>query len=347
MKTLNTSCVLAVCMAVSPTFSYAQSSCAAVYADSTRNIDAVSKQASEYSYMYSTHCESNGSLRNSSSGQDLSIAYAGIEVGWKGTKAEAEQKMRDFCKSRQSEYNKASSYLAVSNNVVTEALKSFNQCKALELKSVFMSHYADQTSLIIRGDLNPTTTRVSVQAVLYDETLGVCQSTSIRPPKPIRVTATMNAFTAKGPFSITCKRLGFKTQTGEIKYPRFEVSVATNHGTYGVTLLAEDILSFDIASQNRQELAKRDAAIFAVNQQLDLEKQKGDILKKRIEGVTVTSHQVYENQNSKDAWCYGANDFMQRTCGAGKVIGKKLVFDVPGGSCGARQHLFSCLNIPE
>ena len=345
MKTINKCSVLAVCMAIFPTFSYAQSSCAAVYADSTRNIDAVSKQASEYSYMYSTHCEANGSLRSSSSGQDLSVAYAGIEVGWKGTKAEAEQKMQDFCKSRQSEYNKASSYLAVSNTVVTEALKSFNQCKALEVNSVFMTHYADQTSLIIRGNLNPTTTKVDIQAVLYDEALGTCQSTSIRPPKPIRVTATMNAFTAKGPFSITCKRLGIKTIAGETKYPRFEVGVATNHGTYGVTLLAEDILNLDLASQNRQELAKRDTAISLVNQQLDLEKQKSAALQKRIDSAAVSTHQVVEGEGTPQG-CGGGKAFMQATCGTARVGGEVMLYDRSGGSCGYRGYIFSCLRIP-
>lgn len=345
MKTIDKCGLLAVCMAISPTFSYAQSSCAGVYADSTRNIDAVSKQASEYSYIYSTHCEANGSLRSSSSGQDLSVAYAGIEVGWKGTKAEAEQKMQNFCKSRQSEYNKASSYLAVSNTVVTEALKSFNQCKALEVNSVFMSHYADQTSLIIRGNLNPATTKVDIQAVLYDEALGTCQSTSIRPPRPVRVDATMNAFTAKGPFSITCKRLGVKTEAGETKYPRFEVSLATNHGTYGVTLLAEDILSLDLASQNRQELAKRDTAIFSINQQLDSEKQKGAVLQKRIDGITVSSHQAFEGDGAPQG-CWGGKAFMQATCGATRVVGERMIYDRSGGSCGYRQHLFSCLTIP-
>jgi hypothetical protein len=340
---LRTFACLAFSIHVSESFS--QSSCESVYANSTKNTDLVIKKSLELSSAYSKHCETNGSLRASSSAQNLSIAYAGIELGWKGTAAEATQAMQNFCRQQRSQYYNANSFNSYTSTIVTEALNSFNQCKLLEGKSLLMSHVADTQAVVIRGDFNPTTTFVEVQAIRFDSKLGKCYSTSIKPPNPINIDEKTQAFVPKSTFTIICERQEEKDNNDTSRFPRFEVAVATNIGTYPVTLLNEEVSAMDLASENKRLLARQSAIRTALTNQLSEEKKKSAHLQIRIDNVTVVPKIV----------TLPCTEAFSGSCDAPSVMAPNPVFTETkvsglaglGSICLEKKWAYSCITVPK
>jgi hypothetical protein len=351
MKTKALALLVACCLL--PSWSTAQSSCAAVYAGATSNMTATERDSAKYDYAFSRHCESNGTVKSSSQSQDLSVEIPDyVEFGWKGSQAEALQVMQKFCKTQQASYASADRYRSLTNTVVVAALNSFNQCIALERNGINMTHTSNATAVVISGNFDPSKTRVEVQSVRYDATAGRCETTSISPPKVTRVSDKMNAFRPRRAFTISCGRIGTATQSGETKYPRFEILVATNYGAYSVTMLPEDVQGYDLASESRRLVARAEAQVQALRGEM----AQNIAAEQTKTAAALSRRAILYNYVQGDGWAVPcpapqnrptALEYMTQICGArelqppGPNSGAGIA---SGGGCGVTAVAFACID---
>lgn len=232
-----------------PLYVSAQGShCASVYADATRNVDVYTRTMTEQSDVFNQHCESNGSLRQSSAGLDLSIPVKAIKIGISGSKEDARSEMQSFCKRHQENMQRFDSVYKLSSPVVVDALRSFNQCLAFEKKEVNITHLStDSRSLLVRVDFNPARANVTLNSVQYDEKVAECFTNAAGASNQL-VKFPMAPIAAKGPFSVACTRTAAQTTSGGKKFDRLELLVDTNHGPYPVAMSTEEMLGYDLAS---------------------------------------------------------------------------------------------------
>lgn len=323
---------------------HAQTSvCEAVYKESVRNVDIQSRVLTEQNDTFSTHCEVNGSLKSSSTNVDLSIPVKAIKIGFSGSKNEAQQEMQEFCKTFTQRLNRFDSFYQLNNHVVVDALTSFNQCVALEKESVRISHAATESrSLVVRVGFNPTEANVSLRSVDYDSSAAQCSTSITEGGKSIELSRDMKEVKAMGPFSISCTRTAQPTSTGDLKFSRLELLVDTNRGAYKVTMPTEEMLGYDLASQNKMNL------LAAMQEHVRLRNQI-DLLQAKMAGVRASAHFSLQGEKAKIKCPRdGGNPqaYAKNICGSASVVG--LVGDPSreGGSCGYKTWRWTCVSFP-
>jgi hypothetical protein len=311
------------------------STCQPVYQDSVRNVDVNSRVLSERSELFTKHCEANGSMKSSSTALDLTVPIKTVQVGFSGSRDEAQQKMQQFCKSHSEALSRYENVYQYSNSVVVDALRSYNQCLVLEGKGVRISHLAtDARSLVVRVDLNPATSNVTLNSVQYDTAVATCTSNIYGRGTPKTVNATSGQVTAKGPFSVACERKAALTAEGARKFPRVELLVDTNQGAYTVALPTEEMLGYDLASANKR------TALVGAQERADLHSElaalkgtKADVqFVTQGEGNTVACPQ---RGGSSETYARGV-------CTGGKVSDLKPVYSHGGGECGHTTFAWLC-----
>ncbi len=316
----------------------AQSVCGQVYTNAVANVSVSTRHETELSYLFSEHCETSGELRRSSAGVDLTVPVGKINIGFKGSKSDAEEAMRDFCKTRQedSEYNLET--YDFDRTIVVEALKSLNQCIALENAGVTLSHsFQEPASVVIRADFDPAKTNLEFRGVTFDVSQGNCRSASLsKGPEMQRVTPETGAFKLEKSFSIICDRTSTDTSEGK-KFQRFSFAMDTNHGTYSLVLPPEDLLGYDLSSQNKQradQMAKENAELV-----------------RRMEGATARLHVLYYGGSDPGKpWQHvrcgrSVADRQEKTCEGKKVVSRKLSGG-GGGECGWDRYIYACIDFP-
>lgn len=114
-------------------------------------------------------------------------------------------------------------------NVVVAAQKSFNECRALELAGVHVSHSVQEPrSVIIRVDYNPDQTKVDFRSMVYDPSVATCYSTGLsKGGTRIKITSETKEVKEILPFDVACERIGIKTASGETKFERFAAATPT------------------------------------------------------------------------------------------------------------------------
>jgi hypothetical protein len=232
-----------------------QRQCEDVYAGSVRDINIDIKTLMEKNDIYSMHCEANGSLKQSSASVDLTVpVQQGVNVGFKGSKADAQQEMQNFCKEYKQAYSKSQALYKLSNTVVVDALNRYNQCKALEINKVQISHVATQSRTVsVQVSFNPAVTIVDLQGISYDTKVATCRTDAFGQNAQV-VSFETGSVLVKKPFSITCERIAEETANRGKKYPHFELGIATGAGPYTVNMPVEEVLGYDLASKNKVEI---------------------------------------------------------------------------------------------
>ena len=341
----------------SPAFSQTQT-CDNVYAQSTRNIDAKTKIETQENAEYSENCGSDGKVKQSKLNADFSGKWKLISGNLNITKEEALQEEHKFCDKKMKEFAASSFFTSLNNSVVVEALRSFNQCKLIESKGLLMSHTANTTDLVLRGDYNPATTNVEVQKVTFQQEAGSC----IDNATGNRLTTGTRPFKTTGPFSISCGRVGQRTRNG-ISYPRFEVIVATNHGNYPVTLLADEVANLDLASEYKRRLAEQEAQrlrdlaqytsnIAKVSAQLTSEKAAGAKLQASINGINVVRSWAFTYGDGQTVPCEDPRNYPPRQvyvdqqCAPNRGFYYQVAPQTAYGFCGYYQYHGVCVAIP-
>ena len=316
------------------------STCQAVYQDAVRNVDVQSRIITENSRTYDKHCERNGTVKSTSTEVDLTVPVQEVEIGFNGSRQEALEKMQQFCKIQTTRRDTFDSFYQVNNRVVVDALRSYNQCIALEGKRVQITQEVTPSrSLVVRVGFNPAEQKVSLNSVQYDQAVATCR-TNIRGEKTSdKVTATTGQMTAKRPFSIACERRAETTADGSKKFPRLELLVDTNQGAYAVSLPTEEMLGYDLASANR------DAQLVAAREQARL-RAEAEALRAKMAGAKARGYLVSMGTDAQVPCGGSVVDHAKRICGASTLDGPHLEGTSGGGDCGYSRHRFSCITFP-
>jgi hypothetical protein len=322
---------------IAPSLVHGQEYCAEVYAKSIANVSVKTRSSTEYDYVFNTHCELNGEVRKESQQTDLTIAIKVVSLGFSGTRQQALERMQQFCKSHAQERLALSDSFDYERTIVIAAQKSFNECRALELAGVHVSHSVqDPRSVVIRADFDPSKTNVLFRGVVYDPQSGTCTTTGLS-QDGARVTITPSTKEASvKPFSVTCERTASTTASGSNKFGRFVAALDTNHGTYTVELPVEEMLGFDLAQENKRRYDEMTATQKALAQQ----KQH---LEERLGGVKADVI-LFNHGQDGTVPCEGdPNAYAKAVC-KGKLFSLKSLGSSGGRRCGYVQYAVACID---
>jgi hypothetical protein len=224
MKTIYTSLlILSIC---SSNIVHA-ADCGDVYAQAVSNVSIKTKHDVEYDFLWNKHCESNGELKKSSLGIDI--------LGYGLTGENASQKSQQFCKEHLQEQLRAGDSYSFDRQTVVAAQKSFNECRALELSSVHVSHETQEPrSIVIRVDFDSSKVKLRFRSFVYDPRSAKCTTTAFSGKPEVLTPTTKEA--EVGPFAVVCERIASQTTNGAMKFDRFTGALDTSFGTYSVEL---------------------------------------------------------------------------------------------------------------
>jgi hypothetical protein len=319
-------------------------------------VDVYARTLTEQNAVFNEHCETNGSIKASSASMDLSIPVKAFKIGFSGSQQESRKEMQNFCKSYAVNIQRFDSTYRLSSSVVTDALRSFNQCVELERSSVRISHASTPVrSVVVRVDLNPATTQVALRSVRYDAKVAEC-TTTIAGPSPVLLNSSWNEQKASGPFAVVCDRKAELVSGGETRFSRFELLVDTNHGPYTVVMPAVSVLGYDLASANEKRAAAAAVSIANLNSDLGASrKESSDLkaelnaLKTKMSGLRATSvHSVLQGDGAP--WACNVNPETASVAACRAEGSERLTLhktpERNGRSCGYREWRFACVQYP-
>lgn len=356
-KTILSALVTLFCV---PTYSHASATCSDVYASAVRNVALSTRQFAEYNYLFTQHCEANGELRSSSASADLTTTIKIVDVEFSGSKSEAVSKMREFCKTYNQRAFTTEKTYNLRDEVVADALKTFNECRQLEINGVYITHQTQEPrSVIVSVDFNPAKTTLFLRAVEYDPSAATCRTTGLSNPglfsdaPPVVLTKDMAEKEIGRPFSIVCARTLENSSKASSKFSRFTLGVDTNHGTYSLHMPAEEVFGFDLASKNK---IRNEELLSGLQEKESEISRLNDIvatLTSRINNASSEPHAVVQGKQTIPGWehsaCpqHGGNlaNYIQGVCGGRKISGPNKVREHVGDTCGYNYFVFSCLNI--
>jgi hypothetical protein len=328
-----------------PTLAQSEETCADVYARSVADISIKVRHDFEFDYLWTKHCEKNGELRQESTKLDLTIPVKEIVVGFSGSQQEATQRMQQFCKEHLQERLAQTDTYDYQRTVVNAAQNSFNDCRALELNGVRMSHSIQEPrSVVIRADFDPSKTKVMFRGAVYDQKIAKCTTTALTHDGTPTIITAATKETPVQPFSITCERTPTKTANGALKFDRFTAAVVTNHGTYTVERPDEGLFGFDLASQSKLRYDR------AVADRDTLAAEKAALMK-QLDGVSAEIHLFVHGQFPQGAgyWEHtpcerGPDAFAKSVCKDRKYVIRPLAYGLSGNSCGYNYGAVACIN---
>ena len=146
---------------------------------------------------------------------------------------------------------------------------------------------------------------------------------------------------------IACRQL----ETGHWGvYDRASFGIATNQGSYTVSLPPEELLGYDLANENKLRHLSYEKQLTDTKQNYEKQiteyKQKLDGLETKLNAVSASSNLVVQgqgapvpcNQDNGDL-----NAYMASVCGNRPVSGARSIGSTSGGRCGFNTYLFSCI----
>ncbi|MDH6273600.1 hypothetical protein M2311_003690 [Rhizobium leguminosarum] len=332
----------------------ARISCGEVYANSVRNISIESRLAIEKDFLFNRHCSASGEISQSSSGFDFTATVKAVDIGFGGTQSDARQWMESFCKEHLQTRDRQDELFRFDNTVVVDALKSFNECRALEINETYITHVlVEPRAAILTVDFNRDTTNLRFRGITYDTNVAECWTTGLTESGDTLVlNNTTQEFEVKRSFSVICERKGTPTNAGSTKFERFVIGLDTNHGPYTVTMPLEELAGFDLGSEYKRNVLALSAEI----QQLQSDKAglAGAVnsLEQRIANASAELHLVRQGQYAPGGYWEHVvcpqdggdlNAHMQRICGIRKPQSRHL--DTQGGNrCGYSFYAYACVN---
>jgi len=233
------------------------------------------------------------------------------------------------------------------STVVVDALVNFNQCRALEVAGLEISHQvADPALLSVFGKFKDRTTQVSLDT-FTSENLA-CNSASFS-GKRDRIDGSKRIQLANN-FTIACTRSS-KREGDSVVYPRAYLQLGTSVGTYTVVLPNDKVDGFDVASQSiakfkaqEEEQAERSKAAKA---QIDALQAKYDAVTAEAFAFFTGDGNIYGEEYIQKAFPYAGtsaklNDIVSSKCGS-RVPQLTLRFNHGGGGTGYYYYSLACV----
>lgn len=281
-----------------------ESECVAAYANATRSVAWGVKQRAESAYWRSMLCDQHGEALASAENSSLNTVIKQIPFNFSSSAKSDVQKLEEFCHVERSANRAASFSSFYANTVVTDALRSFNQCLNLENRRlVITSNVQDPLGVVIYGKFLDRTTNATLDTVSYDSNKVTCTSTNFSSAGTSIKLDASHKYPISTNFNITCKRKGFDKK-GYIQYPRATITVSTNLGPYSVVLQSEKLYGFTLANQakeaydNLEKKLKNDEDAFSreklrLNKEIQAKQNKVNQLTAQLNSAGVASWHVF------------------------------------------------------
>lgn len=336
--------------------------CVAVYANSTRNINQEYREQIQINQVFNEHCEQSGELRTSGGSIDFEGVLKAIpmKIGISG--GSAKEKMQSFCKIAQAYSLNNSADFVFANQVVVDALSSFNQCLAIASERLVITHSTQGAeSVIINGRWRDGITQgVYLDAITFDPNHITCSSTSFSADGSSEKIGDKRLELSKN-FNIACRRLP-KAEAGDLLYAEANIGLGTSLGTYSIKLYDERILGFtnaEDAIENYAQLSKeRDALVSSLSTiTTNLDEARASYDQKDAysvilyHGSTLGFFGQLWNVNPKNFKSVACpkndaqfNPAMASACEAGySPTYVRMFWDFAGGPCGNTFHELKCV----
>lgn len=322
--------------------------CSDVYANATRNIMSNDRESSELSYFFNKICSRSGEVASSAYGLSLEAVVKAIPFKFSADSSSSTQKATEFCKAGAGLHEMWEKQSYYSSTIVTAALVSYNECRALETQGLRITHQVQEpTSLIIYGKRLDAITNVSIDAANFSNMK--CRSASFSKSGKTEPFNGLRKLTVPpSGFNIACTR-STATGGGKQVYPRASVGIGTSIGSYTVVLPDEELDGFDLASQNQ---AKYNSLQQQKDQQVAELTAKVNEGKARLENVSAKPYAFYTADGpvwNNLPWSGGAINqqaFANSLCasgGDGATPVLQRLDDRSGGSHGIQTYAMACI----
>ncbi|WP_429398816.1 hypothetical protein [Pseudomonas laurylsulfatiphila] len=307
------------------------------------------------SYSFNRLCKKDGSVKSENTKADIEAVIAKVPWKFAFNSSSAEQKTSEFCKAGEkliTSWEKESLY---SSTVVTQALVNYNECRALELQGLRITHHvAEPWSVSIYGNLS----RSIVASIDTISTNNLsCTSTSFSKNKLKEVIDGSKKIDLKGNFVIKCERTSINKK-GEGHYPRAGVTLGTSVGLYTIIVPDDTLEGFDLASESKNKymaLQKdSDAKLIAITNESEVKIKE---LQLRLDNTSAEGFVFYESEAQADinnnyynaasvftfAQGYRAVPYSEELCGPERTPNRKLLGTFTGATHGTNFFVLTCL----
>lgn len=359
-------------LAIPPSESIAQSSqCARVYENAVRNFTVEQRVMGSRANFFNLHCERSGSVREGSRGTDIGVPDY-LSFGTRST--DQETQLNEFCRVGASEQLFNFDTNSVANTVATDALRSFNDCRAAEARNLVIYHEeAHPYSVIFYGRFTGAGMDFTLDSIIARPANITCQSTNFSENgEALILDGSQRYHLRNRDFTITCERVP-EVENGRTNFPRATIQLSTTAGPYTVTLPPDSLYGFDLASQANAMFEEVSARLASTSVELtsveaDRARARRGLrdLNSAIDNATAQSWMMIQGESDYCRWYgYDANFCRQwrcpqhggptngterraearRICGSATMTGFREVRLHPGNTCGYRYMTFTCMNI--
>lgn len=230
---------------------YAQGlTCGDVYSNAIANVEVSVSEKTERSYYFNLYCEKSGEMRSFASSGSFSFPIEGLPISVSDNKEFDQTALKEFCKVGAEKKFFDNSDFAYGRYVSEGALRSYNDCRALELNKVFVTHRTTPPEgFTVFVEFRGVTSAGTLDVVGYDLDKINCTSAAFTESgQSEQLHGSMNRTIGKKNFSIDCARKGEATSNG-VYYPGAEFRLSTSWGPYVVSVPPDTRMGFDLVSQ--------------------------------------------------------------------------------------------------
>jgi hypothetical protein len=334
------------------------SSCAAVYADAVASKNRFSRDFNHNEYAFDRYCDSNGNRKSFSlSSSDEAIINAIPFKSTLGISASSER-LSQFCRDYRSHMN-TSEYVTTSQIIPdVSALRSFNQCMALERLGINLSQsYSPLAPKIVTAQISfdPTQTNLILSSVGYSDNISECSTNDINVNGGKITLDGAKAHNLNRTTLITCRRKSTPDYGGEGFRPA-AVQLGLNSSIYTLEFPSEGIQGPVLVSEAQSRISNAEAAEKAAisEAQRAIESAKKRWSNKKIEQyyifrsssaiAAVTRYPQARHIGCGDAAADAKANFCKKP---GDELFLKQAFSHSGGTCGNTLFTVTCIRPGE
>lgn len=334
--------------------------CNDVYQIATRNL-----QITEFSYdslneIYDSYCEASGEVKSESQAVGIDAVIKKIPLKFSGSATENSSKMKNFCMNYSNVRSESFASRVISNTVVVDALKAFNECVNISKRGVIVDHTSPtglNGAFSFRFD---NTVTYELQGVQVGRNLKCTIQDKDTESNEVNVgTSTYKIFEKN--FSAFCKRIPIDYGDGREYFPRTSVTFVSNHGAYSVLYPEEEIEIVQFASMIDERLSNVEERVFQTTKNLENKIESLSIATKKSDQniqnslnshinkldvkvfkVMVGEHHRFAEPNWQTIGCGNIDSWLTSQC-PDYHINKTQVFLRGGDRCGYTYYVATCL----
>lgn len=343
-------------------------SCADVYRDAVVNVQVDIKEGAERNFIFHQYCQQNGDIQSFFKDGKVGFPVEGIPLSIEGTGRFDRTKLTAFCKQGVESGAAANKDFGYQRYVTVDALRSFNDCIALENSGIKISHQtAHPESFMVYIKLLGVNYSGKLQFLQYDTDKMECafNDTGKGVERDLAEEAEASVATQSGKsfvhqeigadistenIIVSCARKPVEDSGGRF-YPRATFQMGTSSGSYSIVLPADKLNGFALASQAQAAFAEQAATLERNVESRGSWQQRAERFERKINELQLL--EVYRGDNRLSADYHfpcGTNvdrAFMESLCRgrSGNLVYRahRLVEDAPGGACGHAQWALVCV----